>query len=227
MSFCVKNIVPRSDFMLGMLFVENLPTTLPREVLSKKLAELLDLRRTSELSPEEEKFRDATRKLLKNGKYRATGRGKPSSEYLLREACSESFPELHALVDLNNYLSLKYMVPISLWDLDLAKGKDIVFRLGKEGESYIFNVGGQDLKLEDLICGCVVRDGIEVPIITPVKDSLETKLVETSTNVGMAIYYPLAAGSRDHLKTIVEEARNLFMDMRASYIESSLVASTC
>ena len=118
MSFCVKNIVPRSDFMLGMLFVENLPTTLPREVLSKKLAELLDLRRTSELSPEEEKFRDATRKLLKNGKYRATGRGKPSSEYLLQKLVQNHF-ELHALVDLNNYLSLKYMVPISLWDLDL------------------------------------------------------------------------------------------------------------
>lgn len=208
-----ENKIPRSDCFIGILVVENVTAESKREELDEKLNILLKQRKENPLSELEEKFREATRKLLKNGKYRATGRGKPASEYLLRESLSDSFPRLHVLVDVNNYISLKYMIPVSLWDLNLSKSNEFVFRLGQAGESYIFNSIGQELQLEDLICGCAVQDNIEKPIITPVKDSLATKLVDDTNYVAMAIYYPASVGSKEHLQGILKEASDLFINM--------------
>lgn len=57
----------------------------------------------------------------RNGRYKPTGRGKPANEYLLRAANDGTFPSINGLVDSNNLLSLEHMVPISVWDLDLAQ----------------------------------------------------------------------------------------------------------
>ena len=77
--------------------------------------------------------------MLRNGSYKPTGRGKPANEYLLRAAGEGSFPATNALVDANNLVSLKHMVPISVWDLDLASSHHTLFRLGRDDERYVFN----------------------------------------------------------------------------------------
>src|SRR5688572_10209828 len=55
----------------------------------------------------------AIRDMLRFGKYKPTGRGKPASEYLLRAAVEDKFPWINNLVDINNWISLKSMLPIS------------------------------------------------------------------------------------------------------------------
>jgi DNA/RNA-binding domain of Phe-tRNA-synthetase-like protein len=146
--------------------------------------------------------------MLRNGVYKPTGRGKPASEYLLRVAKDDvgSFPRINGPVDTNNLVSLRYCVPISVWDRDLARTDEYEFRLGYADESYVFNPTGQTLALRDLMCGCgLYAERGSMPIVTPIKDSLATKLTNASTRLAACIYYPLSAGSSEHLTEVVQE----------------------
>lgn len=155
-----------------------------------ELTGLLESRKSRELTAAEEARRRVCRDLLRNGSYKPTGRGKPASEYLLGAAREGAFPRVNALVDINNLISLKYLLPISLWDADLCASPDFEFRLGAPEESYVFNPSGQELDLEDLVCGCELAGGGSRPIVTPIKDGMRTKVrPETRTVIG-AVYYP-------------------------------------
>jgi DNA/RNA-binding domain of Phe-tRNA-synthetase-like protein len=150
--------------------------------------------------------RAAVRDILRNGRYKPTGRAKPANEYLTRAATEDAFPRVNAVVDAANRVSLAAGVPISLWDVDKAASSDYVFRLGREGESYIFNLGGQVIDLLDLICGCRVTAAAPEamggePIVTPVKDSLATKTDADTRNVVACLYVPTDAMAAVELAT--------------------------
>jgi DNA/RNA-binding domain of Phe-tRNA-synthetase-like protein len=173
------------------------------------LRDLLE-RRAGSLEADEEHVRKAARELLRNGRYRPSGRGKPASEYLLRAAgAPESFPRINAPVDICNYISLKYLVPVSLWDVDLASTETFSFRLGRPDESYVFNTAGQRIDLEDLLVGCAVMGEEEVAIVNPVKDSLLAKTTPDTTRVAAAVYAPSPPVSENQLIGICEEFASL------------------
>lgn len=192
MTIAVRNAVPRPDAWLGLVRAEGLAVDRVPAGFEAALAALLD-RRRAPLTDAEEALRQAARDLLRNGRYKPTGRGKPASEYLVRAAQQEgAFPRINAPVDVNNYISLEALLPVSLWDLDLADADTFVFRLGHKDESYVFNAGGQEIGLEDLVVGCRVVGGVEEPIVNPVKDSLRTKTTDATTRVAACIYAPAA-----------------------------------
>ena len=201
MTIIVYNRVPRDDLALGVVRAEGLVTGEAPAALSLALDKLIEERTGRALEPSEETLRKGSRDMLRNGKYKPTGRGKPASEYLMREAGAGRFPRINGPVDANNLVSLKACVPISLWDLVLA-GEPLEYevRLGAEDESYVFNAGGQQLGLRDLVCGCALNGGESTPLVTPIKDGLASKLTTRTTRVAGCIYYPLAAGSREHLE---------------------------
>lgn len=155
----------------------------------EQMALLLEVR-TAALDAHLESMRQAGRDMLRNGKFKPTGRSKPASEYLMNAALEGTFPRINALVDICNFISLKYLVPVSLWDLDKAGSDVYVFRLGKSGEQYVFNPSGQELDIEDLIMGYSVKNGVETPCVSPVKDSQATKTSAGTVNVGAVIYWP-------------------------------------
>lgn len=128
------------------------------------------------------------RTLLRYGKYKPTGRGKPASEYLLNAAREHRFPRVGTLVDINNLISLRSRLPISLIDLDRAGTSAFAVRRGRAGESYVFNAAGQSIDLEDLLL--LARLPGDRPCANPVKDALDTKLVETSQSVMAVLYAP-------------------------------------
>ena len=224
MTITVHHRIPRSDLGLGLVRVEGLQVTEAATALAAELERWVTARRDHGLSPEEEACRQGSRSILRHGKYRPTGRGKPASEYLMRAAAEGSFPRVSGPVDANNLVSLARCVPISLWDLDLAGSCEFVFRLGAPGESYVFNPTGQVLDLEDLLCGCALQNDTSVPLVTPVKDSMATKLRTTTTRAAGCIYYPLSAGSLEHLGAITEE---FLRWLRTCGAEATGVARTC
>ncbi len=211
----VRHTLPRPDAALGLIRAEGVQaTTLPPD-FDDRLAALLAARRT-DLPDREEAVRLAARDLLRNGRYKPTGRGKPASEYLLRAAQraaggEAAFPRINAPVDVCNYISLKHLVPISLWDLDRAGTAQFVFRLGAAGEAYVFNGAGQVIDLEDLVVGCRITPEAPAgePIVNPVKDSLATKTTPETTRVAAAVYAPLAAMPPDTLAAICDEFAGL------------------
>ncbi|HET6566861.1 MAG TPA: phenylalanine--tRNA ligase beta subunit-related protein [Rhodothermales bacterium] len=222
----VQHAVPRSDVLLGILRAEIDDVCAVPPAFDDELRNLLDARRKP-LSEQDEAVRRAVRDVLRNGRYKPTGRGKPASEYLLRSAEREdeaAFPRINAPVDVCNYISLKYLVPISLWDLDLAGTSTFVFRLGRPGEAYVFNQGGQAIDLEDLIVGCRLRGGTEEPIVNPVKDSLATKTTAETRHVAACVYAPEPTVGRGRLDEICSEFADL---LRAAGREAAFGVAGC
>ncbi len=127
--------------------------------------------------------RGHVRELLRHGGYKPTGRGKPASEYLLRAVGEGALGSINAAVDACNVCSLHSGLPISVVDLDRAKGP---FRIGvaAEGSNYVFNQGGQTIDLGGLIC---LFDS-EGPCANAVKDSQRTKTSPATTRVMVVVW---------------------------------------
>ncbi|HKV61347.1 MAG TPA: phenylalanine--tRNA ligase beta subunit-related protein [Candidatus Acidoferrum sp.] len=95
-------------------------------------------------SPQVETVRKAYKAL---GKDPARYRG--SAEALLRRiVAGKGFPQINAVVDVINLVSVESRLPIGLYDLGHVTG-EIVFRAGKAGETYK-GIGKYDLNLEGL-----------------------------------------------------------------------------
>jgi DNA/RNA-binding domain of Phe-tRNA-synthetase-like protein len=135
----------------------------------------------------------AVRDLLRHGRYKPTGRGKPASEYLLGAAQQGRFPRINNLVDVNNLVSVATLLPISLIDLDRAATAAFAVRRGRAGEAYVFNTAGQAIELEDLLL--VARLPADEPCANPVKDALATKLDDRARAVLAVVYAPAALGA--------------------------------
>ena len=95
-------------------------------------------------SPQVETVRKAYKSL---GKDPARYRG--SAEALLRRiVAGKGFPQINAVVDVINLVSVESRLPIGLYDLGHVMG-EIVFRAGRAGETYK-GIGKYDLNLEGL-----------------------------------------------------------------------------
>ena len=108
--------------------------------------------------------------LLRHGGFKATGRNKPASEYLIKAANDGHLETINVAVDTCNAVSLHSGLPISVIDLDQACEP---FRVGiapPESE-YVFNNAGQIIRLDGLLC-LFDADG---PCGNAVKDSQRTK----------------------------------------------------
>ncbi len=226
----VRNNLPTDNaaggIRLGVIVARDVDPMAQLPGLDQSLDELLsDIASAASVNTElREQRRLAARDMLRNGRYKPTGRGKPASEYLQRSAVEGSFPRINALVDINNLVSLATSLPISLWDLDAAGAASMVFRLGKTDERYEFNASGQVLELEDLVVGCVgASDDDGVPIVSPIKDSQRTKTHDHTESCGVAIYAPSNVVSATELHNICEEFRGWLMQTGSSVAATSTV----
>jgi hypothetical protein len=140
--------------------------------------------------------RAAVRGLLRYGTYKPSGRSKPSSEYLLAAALQGDFPLVNGPVDVNNAISLESGFPASIFDIELC-GAELLLRRGMAGESYVFNPSGQSIDLKDLLCVCRAEGNSWLPCGSPVKDSMATKISESTHNVAAVIYAPSAEPPAD------------------------------
>jgi DNA/RNA-binding domain of Phe-tRNA-synthetase-like protein len=151
------------------------------------------------------------RGLLRHGKYRASGRSKPASEFLLRAAEEDRFPPINPPVDVNNFVSLASGLPGTIFDLDRS-GETLVLRRGRPGESYVFNTTGQSIDLEDLLL--LARPTTEAtewgePCGNPVKDRMDTKVSRGTTRLVAVLYAPREEPRETLLSWAAEYARLL------------------
>ncbi len=151
-------------------FVTEFPCPLAELPSPEWLRCLLDQGAPTPLVAPDEALRTSIRRLLRHGGFKASGRSKPASEYLVRAAASSELGSINAAVDACNAVSLHSGIPISVVDLDLATSP---FRTALAGPqvSYVFNASGQEMDLEGLLC-LWDADG---PCANAVKDSQRTK----------------------------------------------------
>ncbi len=136
-------------------------------------------------SPQVETVRKAYKSL---GKDPARYRG--SAEALLRRiVAGKGFPQINAVVDVINLVSVESRLPIGLYDLAHVTG-EIVFRAGRAGETYK-GIGKYDLNLEGLPIFCDAAG----PHGSPTSDSERTMVTAATKQVlGILISFGGAEG---------------------------------
>ncbi|MEO6529236.1 MAG: phenylalanine--tRNA ligase beta subunit-related protein [Gemmatimonadaceae bacterium] len=161
-------------------FATTFGASLGESASSPAMLDALQLDATAPLQ-RDEAVRGAVRDLLRLGGYKPTGRGKPASEYLVRAAGEGALGAINAAVDACNAVSLHSGFPISVVDLDRARGP---FRIAvaAAGTSYVFNASGQEIDVAGLLC-LFDADG---PCANAVRDSQRTKTrAETSATLSV------------------------------------------
>lgn len=130
-----------------------------------------------------DELRKAVRDVLRQRGYRPTGRGKPSSEYLLNAAAEGRLTPINPLVDAGNVVSLHSGLPISIVDLDLLQ-PPLSVKVATASASYVFNASGQSIELAGLPCLCDAAG----PCANAVKDSQRSKTTADTRRVIAVIW---------------------------------------
>jgi DNA/RNA-binding domain of Phe-tRNA-synthetase-like protein len=128
--------------------------------------------------------------------YKALGkdpaRYRGSAEALLRRVIAgKGLPQINAVVDVINLVSVESRLPIGLYDLAHVSG-DIIFRAGRAGETYK-GIGKYDLNLEGLPVFCDAFG----PHGSPTSDS-ERTMVTGGTKQVVAVI--ISFGGKDPLE---------------------------
>lgn len=153
------------------LFVVELARPLAETLTPSAISSLVAPTATSRLQSSDA-VRTAVRDLLRHGGFKPAGRSKPASEYLVGAIESGRFPQINALVDACNVVSLHAGLPISLVDVDRLDDRDqLAIQIAPPGTSYVFNPAGQVIDASGLVC---LYDATG-PTGTPVKDAQRTK----------------------------------------------------
>jgi DNA/RNA-binding domain of Phe-tRNA-synthetase-like protein len=139
----------------------------------------------------DETVRDTIRVLLRHGGFKPTGRSKPASEYLLKAVREGLLTSINLAVDACNVVSLYSGLPISVVDLDRARGPFHV-GLAAQGASYVFNASGQTIDLGGLLC-LFDADG---PCANAVKDAQRTKTTSETRRTLSVVWSSIALPGR-------------------------------
>lgn len=122
-------------------------------------------------------------------------RYRPSSEALYRRIKKQNFlPSVQSAIDLNNFFSLQYQVPIGIYDRDHLSGP-ITIRIGSNDEEYT-GLNGRTNSLSDLI----ISTDINGPFGSPFVDSEKTPVTEDTRNALQIIYLTPSTNEENALK---------------------------
>ncbi|MBC7188428.1 MAG: hypothetical protein H5U38_15490 [Calditrichaeota bacterium] len=113
-------------------------------------------------------------------------KNRPSSEALLRRVLKGmELYQINTVVDACNLCSLRFLLPIGLYDVAAIKGREVVARLGLQGEGYE-GIGKGWINAQ----GKLVLVDAEGPFGNPSADSARTRITENTREVLMVIFAP-------------------------------------
>jgi DNA/RNA-binding domain of Phe-tRNA-synthetase-like protein len=127
---------------------------------------------------------------------------RPSSEALLRRVLkAKPLPRIVSAVDLCNLLSLRFLLPIGLYDAAKIDG-EVELRPGRPGESYP-GIRKAEVHLE----GRPVLADSRGAFGNPTSDSSRTSVDEATTSLWMVVFAP-ASFPAERMQANVETARD-------------------
>ena len=137
--------------------------------------------------------------------YRSFGvdptRTRPSSEALLRRVLKgKPYPKISNAVDFCNLCSLRFLLPLGLYDVDQIQGK-VTLRRGRPGESY------PGIRKDEVhVKGRMVLADELGPFGNPSSDSFRTAVTEDTRSIWMVIFAPKSF-SEQRLRHYVDFAK--------------------
>ncbi|KGA96090.1 tRNA synthetase subunit beta [Alkalihalobacillus alcalophilus ATCC 27647 = CGMCC 1.3604] len=160
-------------------------------------------------------WRETFKKLsISPSKYR------PSSEALFRRIKKGEFiSAVHSAVDINNFFSLKYEIPIGIYNLEQIEG-NIVIRLGKESDKY-FGLNGR----EQSMSGKLISSDEAGAFGSPIVDSKKTKTTVDTTNA-IQIFYLRSEMSEEESLELLHASAKMFEQIHGGTSTVTLLSSS-
>jgi DNA/RNA-binding domain of Phe-tRNA-synthetase-like protein len=142
------------------------------------------------------------------GIFKATGkdpnRYRHSAEALYRRISKQNYLQtIHSAIDLNNFFSLEYQIPIGIYDSDKLQG-NITIKVGEENEEY----GGLNGRTNNL-ANLIVSADDKGPFGSPFVDSERTAVTEETRNA-LQIVYLRPSSALTEMEKMTESLMNMF-----------------
>jgi DNA/RNA-binding domain of Phe-tRNA-synthetase-like protein len=148
-------------------------------------------------------------------------RYRPSSEALLKRVLQgKGVPSINSAADVNNFFSLRYIIPCGLYDLDQIVGNEITMRLGEQYESYQ-SLSGRETSAAGK---WITADEIG-PFGGPVVDSERTKVSHSSKNILHVIYLPHSIQNKIEGEKLLSSIVDMFLHINGGELVGLQVVS--
>lgn len=146
-----------------------------------------------------------------------SNRYRPSAEALYRRIKKQNyFSPDHSGVDMNNFLSLQYEIPLGLYDADKIQGT-VEIKIGSDSDQY----EGINNRLNTLTNILVTKDD-QGAFGSPYVDSKRTAVTEDTTNA-LHVFYLRPSMDRDTAIELLTAAANMFTGINGGDGEISVL----
>ncbi len=131
-------------------------------------------------------------------------RYRPSSEALYRRVQKQQYLDyVNSAVDLNNFLSLQYQIPLGIYDVNQIKG-NVSIEIGTDQATYLA-INGRDVSMAKKLVS-VDEDG---PFGSPYVDSKRTA-VSTSTTDALHLVYLQPSQAKEDAAQLLQALAKMF-----------------
>lgn len=144
-------------------------------------------------------------------------RYRPSNEALYRRVQKQQFlTTVNSAVDMNNFLSLQYQIPLGIYDVNHLDGS-ISIKLGTDQDSYVA-INEREVSLTNKILSCD-RQG---PFGSPYVDSKRT-VVTTNTTEALHLIYLQPSLSIDKSMQLVQALSKMFTQIHGGNADYTVI----
>nr|WP_106781021.1 phenylalanine--tRNA ligase beta subunit-related protein [Lysinibacillus timonensis] len=142
-----------------------------------------------------------------------------SAESIMRRISKQNYLEpFHSGVDLNNFFSLQYEIPIGIYDLNKIHG-DIEITLGNEETGYE-GLNGRFNSLKHILCS---KDD-DGPFGSPFVDSIRTAVTEETTDA-LQIFYLRPSLDESECNELLKAAGKMFCQVSGGNYKIAILSS--
>jgi len=144
-------------------------------------------------------------------------RYRPASEALLRRVLSgKDLPPINSGVDVNNFFSIRFAIPIGLYNLDKIEG-DVEIDLGSAEDIYE-GLNGREMNMEGKLLS---RDDVGA-FGSPIVDSKRT-MVDESVKNALHIVYLQPSMDKGEAQELLESMAKMFTQVNGGSAEISIL----
>jgi DNA/RNA-binding domain of Phe-tRNA-synthetase-like protein len=144
-------------------------------------------------------------------------RYRPASEALLRRVLSgKELPPINSGVDVNNFFSIRFAIPIGLYNLDKLEG-DVEVRIGDAKDTYE-GLNGREMNMEGKLLSADSLGAFGSPIV----DSKRTMVDETVANA-LHIVYLQPSMEESEAREMLESMVKMFTQVNGGTAEIQVI----
>ncbi|MCM3359692.1 phenylalanine--tRNA ligase beta subunit-related protein [Psychrobacillus sp. MER TA 171] len=146
-------------------------------------------------------------------------RYRPSMEAMYRRIAKQNYiTPMHSAVDLNNFFSMRYEIPLGIYDLAQLKG-DIFITVGNKETSYL-GLNGRENNLHGIL---TLQDEIG-SFGSPFVDSKRTAVTESTTSAIQVVYLRPSMSQEEAVK-LLESMGQMFTQVHGGEAASVVLDS--